>query len=288
MGEFVRLEVDEASRVGTIRLDRPPMNALDIATQDELRELASEAARREDVRAVIIWGGEKVFAAGADIKEMRAHGPRRHGRPGPRALQDAFTAVARIPKPVVAAVTGYALGGGCELALCADFRIAADNAKLGQPEILLGFIPGAGGTQRLARLVGPSKAKDLIFTGRSGAGRRGTGDRSGRPGRTRRPRCTSRRTPGRRGWPRARRWRCGRPRRSSTPAWRPTSTPGCCWSARPSLAVRHRGRRRGHGLVRGQRPRQGHLQEPLARSASAARSGSTTLMTTPVPSSNPP
>ena len=83
-----------------------------------------------------------------------------------RALQDSFTAVARIPKPVVAAVTGYALGGGCELALCADFRIAAENAKLGQPEILLGLIPGAGGTQRLSRLIGPSKAKDLIFTGR--------------------------------------------------------------------------------------------------------------------------
>ncbi|MEU6125715.1 enoyl-CoA hydratase-related protein [Streptomyces sp. NPDC047123] len=157
------LEVAEG--VGTIRLDRPPMNALDVATQDRLKELAEEAAGRDDVRAVVIHGGEKVFAAGADIKEMQAmdHAAmvKRSG-----ALQESFTAVARIPKPVVAAVNGYALGGGCELALCADFRIAADNAKLGQPEILLGVIPGAGGTQRLARLVGPSRAKDLIFTGR--------------------------------------------------------------------------------------------------------------------------
>ncbi|MEW1655304.1 MULTISPECIES: enoyl-CoA hydratase-related protein [unclassified Streptomyces] len=159
----VHLEV--ADGVGTIRLDRPPMNALDVATQDRLRELAEEVGRRDDVRAVVIWGGEKVFAAGADIKEMQAMD---HAAMVVRskALQDSFTAVARIPKPVVAAVTGYALGGGCELALCADFRIAADNAKLGQPEILLGLIPGAGGTQRLARLVGPAKAKDLIFTGR--------------------------------------------------------------------------------------------------------------------------
>ncbi|WP_345656984.1 enoyl-CoA hydratase/isomerase family protein [Streptomyces siamensis] len=159
----VHLEVAEG--VGTIRLDRPPMNALDIATQDRLKELAEEATRREDVRAVVLYGGEKVFAAGADIKEMQAMD---HAAMvvRSRALQDSFTAIARIPKPVVAAVTGYALGGGCELALCADYRIAADNAKLGQPEILLGLIPGAGGTQRLSRLIGPSKAKDLIFTGR--------------------------------------------------------------------------------------------------------------------------
>ncbi|MCX4577635.1 enoyl-CoA hydratase-related protein [Streptomyces sp. NBC_01571] len=159
----VHLEVAEG--VGTIRLDRPPMNALDIATQDRLKELAEEVTRRTDVRAVVIHGGEKVFAAGADIKEMQAMD---HATMivRSRALQDSFSAVARIPKPVVAAVTGYALGGGCELALCADFRIAADNAKLGQPEILLGLIPGAGGTQRLSRLIGPSKAKDLIFTGR--------------------------------------------------------------------------------------------------------------------------
>ncbi|QDY79117.1 enoyl-CoA hydratase/isomerase family protein [Streptomyces qinzhouensis] len=159
----VSLEV--AGGVGTIRLDRPPMNALDIALQDRLRELAGEAGQRPDVRAVILYGGEKVFAAGADIKEMLEidHAGMVDRS---RALQEAFTAVARIPKPVVAAVTGYALGGGCELALCADYRIAADNAKLGQPEILLGLIPGAGGTQRLSRLIGPSRAKDLIFTGR--------------------------------------------------------------------------------------------------------------------------
>jgi enoyl-CoA hydratase/carnithine racemase len=159
----VTLEVDEG--VGTIRLDRPPMNALDSAMQDRLREVAREAGARPDVRAVVLWGGEKVFAAGADIKEMQAMSYEDMAdRSGP--LQEAFTAVARIPKPVVAAVTGYALGGGCELALCADIRIAAEDAKLGQPEILLGLIPGAGGTQRLARLVGPSRAKDLIFTGR--------------------------------------------------------------------------------------------------------------------------
>ncbi|MGH3311704.1 MAG: enoyl-CoA hydratase/isomerase family protein [Streptomyces sp.] len=159
----VNLEV--ADGVATIRLDRPPMNALDIATQDRLRELAEEATLRDDVRAVVIYGGEKVFAAGADIKEMQVMD---HAAMVVRskALQDSFTAVARIPKPVVAAVTGYALGGGCELALCADIRIAGERAKLGQPEILLGLIPGAGGTQRLARLVGPAKAKDLIFTGR--------------------------------------------------------------------------------------------------------------------------
>jgi enoyl-CoA hydratase/carnithine racemase len=159
----LHFEVTEG--VGTIRLDRPPMNALDTETQDGLRALAEETTRREDVRAVVVYGGEKVFAAGADIKEMQGMD---HAAMvvRSRALQESFTAVARIPKPVVAAVTGYALGGGCELALCADFRIAADNAKLGQPEILLGLIPGAGGTQRLARLIGPSKAKDLIFTGR--------------------------------------------------------------------------------------------------------------------------
>ncbi|TDD26608.1 enoyl-CoA hydratase/isomerase family protein [Kribbella turkmenica] len=163
MGEFVNLTVSDG--VGTIRLDRPKMNALNVQVQEEIRAAALEATANDDVRAVVIYGGEKVFAAGADIKEMAdmsyADMVRRSG-----PLQSSLSAVAAIPKPTVAAITGYALGGGCELALCADYRIAAEDAKLGQPEILLGIIPGAGGTQRLSRLIGPSKAKDLIYTGR--------------------------------------------------------------------------------------------------------------------------
>lgn len=156
---------DVADGVGTIRLDRPPMNALNMRMQDELGALATEIGAREDVRAVLLRGSEKVFAAGADIKEMRTMSYTDMVRRGP-SLQAALTAVARLPQPVVAAVNGYALGGGCELALCADVRICAENVKFGQPEIQLGLIPGAGGTQRLPRLVGPAKAKDLIFTGR--------------------------------------------------------------------------------------------------------------------------
>ena len=165
MGEFVRLEVDEASRVGTIRLDRPPVNALNAQIQDELREAAAEAGRDERVGAVVLWGGEKVFAAGADVKEMSGRG---FADISTRAtdLADACGALAAIPKVVIAAVNGYALGGGCEVALTADFRFAAEDAKFGQPEILLGLIPGAGGTQRLPRLVGPSRAKEMVYSGR--------------------------------------------------------------------------------------------------------------------------
>jgi enoyl-CoA hydratase/carnithine racemase len=159
----VRLEVDAG--VATLRLDRPKMNALDTAMQRQIGAAAAECGERNDIAAVVLTGGPRVFAAGADILEMVelsyadmvVHAA---------VLQAAFTAVARIPKPVVAAVSGYALGGGCELALCADVRIAADDATFGQPEIKLGVIPGAGGTQRLARLVGPSRAKELVLTGR--------------------------------------------------------------------------------------------------------------------------
>ena len=165
MGEFVRLEVDEDSRVGTIRLDRPPVNALNSQVQEELGEAAGQASADERVGAVVLWGGEKVFAAGADIKEMAG---RSFAEISARTaeLQGAFTALARIPKVVIAAVNGYALGGGCELALTADFRFAGESAQFGQPEILLGIIPGGGGTQRLPRLVGAARAKAMVYSGR--------------------------------------------------------------------------------------------------------------------------
>ena len=163
MTEFVRLEVDGG--VGTIRLDRPPMNAISRAVGDELRSVAAEATARDDVRAVIVYGGEKVFAAGADVKEM-ASLTYAEMAPIARSVSAGLGALAGIPKPTVAAITGYALGGGLEVVLTCDRRIAADNATLGVPEILLGVIPGGGGTQRLARLVGPARAKDMVFTGR--------------------------------------------------------------------------------------------------------------------------
>jgi enoyl-CoA hydratase/carnithine racemase len=163
VGEFVRVEL--ADQIATIRLDRPKMNALNAQVQGEIAAAAAEVSADSAVRAVILYGGERVFAAGADIKEMA---PLSYAEMSERsaALQASFSTVANIPKPVVAAVTGYALGGGLELALCADFRVLGESAKVGQPEILLGIIPGAGGTQRLPRLIGPARAKDLIFSGR--------------------------------------------------------------------------------------------------------------------------
>src|SRR3954466_96207 len=161
--EFVSLQVEDG--VGTIRLDRPKMNAIDEQLHREVRAAAMEAAQRPEVRAVVLYGGERVFAAGADIKAMSQLTGSSMVAWG-REVTASFTEVARIPKPVIAAITGYALGGGYELALCADFRVMGSSAKIGQPEIQLGVIPGAGGTQRLARLVGPARAKDLVFTGR--------------------------------------------------------------------------------------------------------------------------
>jgi enoyl-CoA hydratase/carnithine racemase len=161
--EFVTLEVEDG--VGTIRLERPKINAINEQLHWEVRAAAMQAGTRSDVRAVVLYGGERVFAAGADIKAMSELTGSSMVAWG-RELTASFSEVARIPKPVIAAITGYALGGGYELALCADFRVMGTNAKVGQPEIQLGVIPGAGGTQRLVRLVGPAKAKDLVFTGR--------------------------------------------------------------------------------------------------------------------------
>ena len=163
MGEFVRVEV--ADQIATIRLDRPKMNAINAQLHEEIAAAAVRVSGDDAIRAVIVYGGERVFAAGADIKEMAPLGVAEMTA-WAGALQASFNTVAAIPKPVIAAVTGYALGGGLELALCADFRVLGESAKVGQPEILLGVIPGAGGSQRLPRLIGPAKAKDLIFTGR--------------------------------------------------------------------------------------------------------------------------
>jgi enoyl-CoA hydratase len=141
------------------------MNALDAQLQRELLDAAQEADARADIAAVVLYGGERVFAAGADVKEMADmtfEVMDQHSH----LLQDFTKALAGIGKPTVAAITGFALGGGLEVALTADVRFAAEDAKFGQPEILLGIIPGAGGTQRLSRLIGPAKAKDLIYTGR--------------------------------------------------------------------------------------------------------------------------
>ncbi len=163
MADLVSLDVDAG--IGTIRLQRPPMNVLSVQLQDELAEVAGEVADRRDVRAVVVEGGPRVFSAGADVEEM-ARWSYTEMVDRSEALQNSLGSVARLPQPTVAAISGFALGGGLELALCCDVRVAGDNARLGLPEIRLGIIPGAGGTQRLPRLVGPAMAKDLIFTGR--------------------------------------------------------------------------------------------------------------------------
>ncbi|MFD9396759.1 enoyl-CoA hydratase/isomerase family protein [Streptomyces sp. NPDC060000] len=160
-----RIRLDTDGPVVTVRLDHPPMNAFDTAQRGELAAAVRELADSRAVRAVVLYGGERLFAAGADVGALAAMGPE-EVRGWNRALQRTFDEVARLPVPVVAAITGYALGGGLELALAADYRVAADDAVLGQPEVQLGIMPGSGGTQRLTRLIGPSRAKNLLMTGR--------------------------------------------------------------------------------------------------------------------------
>ena len=165
MSESLRLEVDTATRVATLVLDRPPLNALSLAVWRELEGAVTALRARPDVRALVVWGGTRAFAAGADVKEF-PDWDRTAALEHAALFHRALDGLATLPMVTIAAISGYALGGGCELALACDLRIAADNAKLGQPEILLGILPGAGGTQRLSRLVGLGRAKELVLSGR--------------------------------------------------------------------------------------------------------------------------
>lgn len=159
---FVSVEQHDGG-VALVRLQRPPLNPLSQALLAELGAVARELANDPATKAVVVAGSERAFAAGADIEELGGPDDARRIEDG---FRSAFDAVASIPRPVIAAIRGFALGGGLELAMACDLRVAADSARLGQPEILLGIIPGAGGTQRLSRLVGPARAKELIWSGR--------------------------------------------------------------------------------------------------------------------------
>jgi enoyl-CoA hydratase len=164
--EFVSVYVgDERPGLGTVVLSRPPTNLLTRQACREIVAVAGEVDRRDDIAAVILFGGHEIFCAGDDLDELRTLDAA-EAEVAARLRQDAADAIAAIAKPTVAAITGYALGTGLSLALAADFRISGDNAKVGFTEILAGLIPGGGAAQRLPRLVGPSVAKDLAFSGR--------------------------------------------------------------------------------------------------------------------------
>lgn len=166
MTELVHTKI--ADGVAMLRLDNPPLNAFDTAMRHALANAADQLERDADegrVRAVVLCGEGRCFAAGADLKQLSTFGFEEVVGWN-RALQKTFTRIAELPLPVVAALHGFALGGGLELALAADYRVAAPDTQVGQPEVLLGITPGSGGTQRLARQVGPSRAKELMMTGR--------------------------------------------------------------------------------------------------------------------------
>lgn len=161
MGQLVKVERRDDG-VAVVTLDNPKVNALSQELLAELGEVAAELTANPP-GAVVITGGDRLFAAGADISQF---GGPQEARVITDGFHRALNAVAAIPRFVIAAVSGYALGGGCELALACDYRIAGERAVFGQPEILLGIIPGGGGTQRLPRVVGPSRAKEMMLTGR--------------------------------------------------------------------------------------------------------------------------
>lgn len=160
------VDLSWVEHVAVIRLDRPPLNSFDDDMAADLRDCVTHLAQDDSVRACVLWGGPKNFAAGADIARLAAMDFEEVVLWNAR-LQATFTAVSQLPFPVIAAVTGYALGGGLELAMCADYRIGSETARVGQPEVKLGIIPGSGGTQRLTRIVGRSRAKELLMTGRT-------------------------------------------------------------------------------------------------------------------------
>jgi len=163
MSELVHLEVDDG--VAIVRLDRPPANAISLQLSIDLLGALEETGSRDDVGALVLWGGPKLFAAGADIKEMVDQGPDEI-REQVTKLGDAADLLESLPKISIAAITGFALGGGFELSLGCDLRYAADDARVGQPEIKIGVIPGAGGTQRMTWLAGIGVSRDLTYTGR--------------------------------------------------------------------------------------------------------------------------
>jgi enoyl-CoA hydratase/carnithine racemase len=162
----VRLEPFPADeRLGILRVERPPVNAFDQRMWDLFDRATASLHDATPYRAVVITGGGRHFAAGADVKELTELSPEQFDARN-RVLQRAFHALATAPQVTIAAVKGYALGGGCELALAADFRFAGRSAVFGLPEVTLGIMPGSGGTQRLPRVVGPARAKELILSGR--------------------------------------------------------------------------------------------------------------------------
>lgn len=166
MREFVGVHVSEQHRgIGTLVLNREATNALTRQVYRELADAAQEISRRDDIAAVILFGGHEIFCAGDDVPELHSL-DRAEAEAADHVRRAALDAVAAIPKPTVAAVTGYALGAGLSLALAADWRVAGDNAKVGATEILAGLVPGGGGCARLTRAVGPSRAKELAFSGR--------------------------------------------------------------------------------------------------------------------------
>jgi len=165
MNKPVSLEIDNGKRVATIRLDRPKVNAVNTEMLELIVEICDVVASDHNIGAVVMWGGPRVFAAGADITEFPDF-DRNIALDFSRRFNRAALAIEALPQPTITAINGFALGGGFELALATDFRLIADDGRLGFPEVMLGLLPGGGGTQRLSRLAGITLAKDLIYSGR--------------------------------------------------------------------------------------------------------------------------